>query len=301
MIGYFRKTYTLEQVEDAIRSLDISTDPYKLRKRRRIMNLISLLETEEEVKTAAIRQVFKDNIDKYCENYSKEYRLSEEFIFLAHEKQCIEILIKNFLKTRLGIPLTEDVIREVRGLIVRIQSNAEDIVYEKVSWIQRYLHSKSDDLLAKWDDYTEDMRNILSTCRLHLHLEEIKTLPHSHLISIKNKNDRLQVEESKAPSQPTYLPFDKDYRDQWKAQTMKHLLSLKDNRVFSDSSLIGRILMQRCDNELSNSILRLKQKVAFIYVNDDLLYGSGSTIYGTSEVYDSLDVLSYAGLKVFDA
>lgn len=149
----------------------------------------------KQIKNKVIRILLNMNMNTKIYLYGMREYLPERYVSLAREKNCVETLIKSFLKTHLHYVLTSKIINEIDSLLKVIYNNQElDIVYDRVKKIQKFIHKKADE---KFDNNAflklspTAMRKLLSTSRLHLNIFDSKELEVESLISIisKSKNE----------------------------------------------------------------------------------------------------------------
>lgn len=164
---------------------------------------ISICKNNSEIRTKVIRILLNINIDDSLSNFAKREYLPEKYINLAKQRNCLETLIKSFLKTHLHYSLTSDIINEINYLIDSIYNNIElDIVYNRVKKIQKFIHEKAD---LKFGNNAflklspKAMRKLLSTSRLHLNIFDSKELEVESLISIitTSKNEHHKYDNIK--------------------------------------------------------------------------------------------------------
>ena len=164
---------------------------------------ISNCENNKQTRSKIIKLLLNNKIDDSIINYAKYEYLPERYINLSKDKNCLEILIKSFLKTHLFYSLTSDIINEINYLINSIYNNVElDIVYDRVKKIQKFIHEKAD---LKFGNNAflklspKAMRKLLSTSRLHLNIFDSKELEIESLKSIisKSKNEHYKYDNIK--------------------------------------------------------------------------------------------------------
>lgn len=152
---------------------------------------ISNCKNNNDIKKTIIKKLIIMGIDTSIYYYALHEFLPEKYVYLAKEKNCLEILIKSVLKSHLYYSLTENMINEINYLLYVIYNNVEkDIVYERVKKIQKFIHEKANAKYGK-DGYLKlspkVMRKLLSTSRLHLNIFDVKELEPDALISIIEK------------------------------------------------------------------------------------------------------------------
>ncbi len=180
---------------------------------------IASCKNNKQIRSNVIRILLNMNIEDSISNYVKREYLPEKYANLAKERNCLETLIKIFLKENLDYSLTSDIINEINYLIDTIYKNIElDIVYNRVRKIQKFIHEKADLKLgnnASLKLPPEVMRKILSTSRLHLNILDSKELEIESFISIitKSEKEHLKYNDVKYTfsGKKTKRNYDKDF------------------------------------------------------------------------------------------
>jgi len=164
---------------------------------------LSVCKSNIQLRNKAIKILLNMNIDNCISYYTKYEYLPVKYVNLAKEKNCLETLIKSFLKAHLHYNLTSPIVNEINSLLYIIHNNIdEDIVYDRVKKIQKFIHKKAD---TKYGNNVhlklspKAMRKLLSTSRLHLNIFDTKALEPEILISIieKSANEHLKYNNRK--------------------------------------------------------------------------------------------------------
>lgn len=195
----FNKTVNINKVEeDPIKQNVKKTEGLSL-----VTKQLSVCQNNKQIRDKIIKILLNMNIDNCIAYYTKYEYLPEKYVNLAKEKNCLETLIKSFLKAHLHYNLTSPIVNEINSLLYIIYNNIdEDIVYDRVKKIQKFIHKKTD---TKYGNNAylklspKAMRKLLSTSRLHLNIFDTKALETEILISIieKTTNEHLKHNNTK--------------------------------------------------------------------------------------------------------
>lgn len=170
---------------------------------RLVTKQLAACHSNKQTRSKIVKILFNMKIDDSISYYAKYEYLPKNYVDLAKEKNCLETLIKSFLKTHLEYTLTSPLINEINSLLYIIYNNIEeDIVYERVKKIQKFIHEKAD---IKYGSNTylqlspKAMRELLSTARLHLNIFDAKALEPEILILIieKSTNEHFKYNNTK--------------------------------------------------------------------------------------------------------
>lgn len=158
---------------------------------------LSVCKNNIQIRNKSIKILLNMNIDNCISYYAKYEYLAERYVNLAKEKNCLETLIKSFLKTHLHYDLTSPIINDINSLLYKIYNNFnKDIVYNRVKKIQEFIHKKADTKYgcnAYLKLSPKAMRKLLSTSRLHLNIFDTKALEPEVLMSIIEKSTSEQL------------------------------------------------------------------------------------------------------------
>lgn len=195
--------------------------------------------------------------------YTQDEKLPNEYVNLAKQPNCIRILIKGFLKQKCKLDLTKELIEEIDELIQLLYLNFNlDIVYDRVGSIQEYIHTKIQEKNGKNSHFNldqQDMKNLLSTARLHLNIYDIKNKSIDSLIDIIRKTNYFIECEYNEPSEPKYISSYSKFVPIWKAKKMKSLF----NFSYLDNSILKKlnILFDININLPKNEFIKLLEKL----------------------------------------
>lgn len=170
---------------------------------RLVTKQLAACHSNKQIRSKIIKILFNIKIDDSISYYAKYEYLPERYVNLAKEKNCLETLIKSFLKTHLEYTLTSPLINEINSLLYIIYNNIEeDIVYERVKKIQKFIHEKTDikyGINAYLKLSPNAMRELLSTARLHLNIFDARALEPEILISLieRSTDEHLKYNNTK--------------------------------------------------------------------------------------------------------
>ena len=146
---------------------------------------------------------FKDNINSYIEVYSNLECLPKEFVKLAQNDDCLQILLRSVIKQLIGVNVTDELNYEILDLERKLHANKnQKIVYVLVNKVQRFIHKVSTHPLEL--DKNE-MASILSCARLHLNLWNTRELSFDEYYELQFKTYKAIKKEMKKPSKKYVL------------------------------------------------------------------------------------------------
>lgn len=172
-------------------------------KSRLVTKELSTCQSNKQIRNKSIKILLNMHIKDCVFYYAKYEYLPERYVNLAKEKNCLETIIKSFLKTHLHYDLTLPIVNEINSLLYTIYNNIEkNIVYERVKKIQKFIHEKADNNYGNNAHITlspKAMRKLLSTARLHLNIFDARVLEPEVLMLIieKSTNEHLKHHNAK--------------------------------------------------------------------------------------------------------
>ncbi len=210
-----------------------------------ITNVIAGFNNNTQIQEKAIRKLFSINIEYMIGVYSKMELLTYDYIYIAKQKNCINILIKNFLKKNKGYILTSEIVDNIDLFTKKIYANYnKDIVYNRVYQIQQFIHIKIDEKYgedAHLKLHAKTMKDILSTARLHLNLEDIKHENIKSLINIIKQSEQASINEAKHPMKVILAEVGISYINRKRIRDMKSLINFGyfdiESKIFDIANL----------------------------------------------------------------
>jgi hypothetical protein len=178
---------------------------------------------------------FEENMIK---GYASKEQLPKKYVLVAKEKNSLPSLIKCFLKQIAKINLDETIRDEICKLTNKIYKNVENsTVYDRVFLIRSYIYSTVKNYYCKdvgYDLPSSPMRYILSACRLHLNLFDIRENNVDYLIEQIALNKSQYDIEIHTPLTSMHKKTNKKHTKHWKAQHMKTLLdyNIKKSEIY---------------------------------------------------------------------
>jgi hypothetical protein len=249
-----------EEQEDAEKK--VLAQRYK-KKKSTAIKLIAGLNNKEQIQNKIIKKLFHDELDYMINRYAKKESLPIEYIKIAQQQNCLEILIKGFLKKDGEYVLTSEIIDEINSFIEIIYMNDDlEIVYQRVAKIQKFIHGKIDAKHgqdAHLNITVKHIRNLLSACRLHLNLYDFKYKDINSLIYIIDKSKEASDAEMINPTK-VVIPKGKKYIKNWRVRHMKTLFYFTPIE-----KKINKILHLKTDT----SINQFKALILHIYSLED--------------------------------
>ncbi len=171
--------------------------------------------------------------------------LTYDYIYIAKQKNCINILIKSFLKKNKGYVLTSEIVDNIDLFTKKIYANQnKDIVYDRVYKIQQFIHIKIDEKYGESAHLKlprKTMKNILSASRLHLNLEDIKHENINSLINLIKKSEQASISEAKHPMKVILSDLGVSYINHKRTRDMKSLIDFGyfdiESKIFDIANL----------------------------------------------------------------
>lgn len=194
------------------------------------------------------------NDEKYMiRRYAQKENLPQKYSLVAEQKEGLDILLKNFLKQIARIDLNERIRAEIHDLIQKTYENeGNKTAYQRVGLIRSYIYET---VKSKYgsdigcDLPSSPTRCILSACRLHLNLFDIRKNNLEYLKSQISLNESQYNIEMQTPLLSMHKKSNKKIIPHWKAQHMKTLLYFnnKSSREVIDSILNLDVKLERAN------------------------------------------------------
>ncbi len=160
------------EFEDEIKTSQL--DEYK--KNILISKRISSLSNNTQIQDYILREILLENLPSMILEYQKEESLQGNYVEIALNENCLQLLIKNIFKEN-HIVLSTDFEQAINVFVKKIYADNKTIVYNRVSKIQAFIHNTIDDAKGDFAHLNLNkgkMRTLLSTARLHLNIFNIK-------------------------------------------------------------------------------------------------------------------------------
>lgn len=187
-----------------------------------------------EIRQRMIRLLHKDHLEYAISRYALHEDLPTAYTAICKERNCLEILIKGMLRKNCNIDLTTKIVGEIENLCVNIRRNeSNQIVYTRVSKIQKYIHKKVN--LATGENShlklpVRNMKNLLSTARLHLSIIDLETKDHEYLEKIRSLTAQaVELEDSHSDDKVESTIYwnntlsSKSYYPKWRVRHLRHI------------------------------------------------------------------------------
>lgn len=133
--------------------------------------------TLEDVKYKTIQALMLEEVQYIIERFGKREVLPKYCLDIANDNDCLEKIIKGFLKKILKINPSSEVVKEVELISKKLLENkALETPYDRVSKIQSYIHNKSrfiNGVNGHKEIPRNQMRLFLATARLHLSINDL--------------------------------------------------------------------------------------------------------------------------------
>lgn len=168
---------------------------------------LTICKNNVQIKNKVIQLVIKHYINEIIIHYQKYEFLPLEYINLAKEKNCLDTLLKSFLKNELKISLSKLIIDEIEVLL-KILYESDKIVYDRVSMLQKFIHNKTNEINGINAFLALDaikMRQLLSTARLHLNIYDLTNSDYNDLAKIIEQSNYINYQNvPRMKNQVTY-------------------------------------------------------------------------------------------------
>ena len=228
--------------------------------RNDIVSIVAGLHSNSMIQNKAIKKLFFINLEYMINVYSKQESLPYYYVELAKERNCLEILIKEFLKKDVGYILTLDLIKDIDTLIEDIYLNKDiEIIYTLVGKIQKFIHTYTDEKNGKNASKQlniTNMRNLLATARLHLNIEIIKYKDKESIIYMIEESEKASIIERYIPS-TTLSSFGIKYINKKKVRDLKTLVDFGYFNIASKIYDISQLDKNKPVEEFKNLIINV--------------------------------------------
>ncbi len=234
------KTQTEKDAEDRL-SKKLKGQLKKL-KQNFLASLLTF-ESNLSIRNYLVKKILINNEKYMIRRYAKKENLPIKYSIVAEQKEALDILLKNFLKQVARINLNENIRTDIQQIIHATYENKENnTAYQRVGFIRSYIYETvkkqyGSDLGC--DLPPEPTRCLLSACRLHFNLFDIRKNNLEYLKSQIALNESQYNIEMKAPLLLRHKNSNKKVTPHWKAQHMNTLLYFNDE---SSRKVINAIL-----------------------------------------------------------
>lgn len=234
----------------------------KEEKRRKIINKIAGSINNDVIYSEVIKLIFDDALSSLIKRYRLQVGLSLSYVEIAKLDNALEILIKSILKKYNYIMLKE-LTNEIDEFVSILRYNVfEDIIYDRVNSIQKFIHEKvqqKNGIDSHKKMIIKDMRNVLSACRLHLNLQDMKNMDIYKFNLLWKKNKKSMENELNNPALPEI--FSGNYIPNWKYNRMSLLTDLLSPRDLNTIETINIINKKLERNKYIESIIEAYCKI----------------------------------------
>lgn len=204
--------------------------------------LITALSSPAEIRARLSQYVLEGEKDLIITRYSRRERLPAEFRAAAERADAIPILLKSFLKKVVRLFPDQSLLTEIMAFSSTLKHNhAKKTVFDRVGDVQAYLHSKADEQQgpgAHLDLPSALMGNVLSSCRLHLSLQDMFGASTTYWSVVWDSEVARSAQEA---AQPTagFIPVGKKRIKLWRVPKMKpitHFASPQSRGILNELS-----------------------------------------------------------------
>lgn len=150
--------------------------------------IIAGLESKKLIKLKLIHRLMLDETHYAISRYLKKESIPPHYSKIVESHNCIEVLIKGFFYMICKIKYSSSLDLKIAQLYEAIKkNNAQLIVYDRVSLIQKFIHGEMDRLYGEGSCNkipANHMRILLSVSRLHLNLSDLTSKDESYSVYI---------------------------------------------------------------------------------------------------------------------
>jgi hypothetical protein len=267
---YFNYEQVESEVEDNINAGKQQKEIVLIQKQKNeLMQHLSGYESNFAIQKYLLKKILSSDEKYMIMRYATSENLPEKYLLVAEKKDGLITLIKGFLKHIAKLNLDEKVVNKIQKLVADIYANNKNqIVYYRVAMIRTFLYQLVDDKYGSVSGQrlpVNHTKNILSACRLHLNLHDMKNKSSVYIEEqiILNKQQYDREMKTEFPSRD--YDSTKRFIPHWKARHMKTLMyfNLKKSREVRDEILTLDINIPR-----ENYIKRVTDKVFAKLEND---------------------------------
>lgn len=188
--------------------------------------LVGALLLQTEIRKQLAHYVLEGEKHLIIERYARRERLPAEFTAAAARPDAIPILIKSFLKKVLRAYPSENLAKEIMAFSSALLLNEEQRTsFDRVGSVQAYIHAKADETqgpAAHLDLPSKLMKNLLSSCRLHLGLQDMFGAPPAYWNEIWDTEIARSEKEALQPK-AGFIPIGKRRIQLWRVPQLKPL------------------------------------------------------------------------------
>lgn len=248
----------MTDAEEQSEKASVEQDKITLNKlKQKFLASLLTFESNLSIRNHLVKKILINDEKYMISRYSKKENLPQKYSLVAEQKEGLAILIKNFLKQIARIDLNEKIRAEIQHLINDTYENeGNNTAYNRVGLIRSYIYEavkKKHGSDIGCDLPTNPTRCILSACRLHLNLFDIRKNNLDYLKSQIILNKSQYNIEMNTPLLSRYEGSNKKTTPHWKAQHMKTLLYFNNesSREVIDAILDFDVKLER-DKYLDN-------------------------------------------------
>ncbi|MDH1316216.1 hypothetical protein N5C36_19280 [Shewanella xiamenensis] len=177
-------------------------------------------------------EILTSNMRYMANRYCQYEILPKDYAEVAIQKTVLKDIVYKHA-TALGISLSLNQINNLDGIVLNIyQNKGRDSVYNRVGVIQALLHSWTLEEGLKIEELDRElMRRLLSLCRLHIAISDIRKKKINLILDELIRNN-LDAKESSANAYVAML--NRNYIPSWRKRHLKSLLHFcprEDRRV----------------------------------------------------------------------
>ena len=113
-----------DTVNDTINEIDNTENRLPDPLIKEAIKLIAGLNNKEQIQNKIIKKLFHDSLDYMINRYAIKESLPLEYVKIAQQDNCLDILIKGFLKKVGGYVLTSEIVDEINNKVTVEESTS---------------------------------------------------------------------------------------------------------------------------------------------------------------------------------
>lgn len=184
--------------------------------------------SNESIREVLFKKIIKHDEYYMINRYASSENLPDKYVFIAKDQNGLETLIKGYIKHVTKTQLNHQLIEKIENIVEELYENKNnDIVYNRVALIRIFLYQIVEKKYGSGAGFqlpSDVTKNILSACRLHLNLYDIRHKNTEYIVhQIKLNKNQHKYEMSKKANK-SRIQENKKNIPHWKARHMKTLL-----------------------------------------------------------------------------
>jgi len=229
-------------------------------RQQEIIKIIADLDETQEIKIKSINKVFSDGISFAINTYAEKENLSLYFLNIAQQDTGLTILLKGYLTKKCFFILDNQLIISIDNFVKSLYKDiTNDIVYDRVTKVQNFIHFKVQEkygIDAHLELNKSEIKDVLSTVRLHLEIRNIRYKNINHLLSLNEKTKILRRKEGKKHIKVKLLRNQK-YVPFWRVKHLNSLIEYIPSKYMKEVLFIAKIPIIQPSSSYKDAIISI--------------------------------------------